>query len=149
MKRVPSVKKLLEAFPELGEKVNGHSKASLLRRVAKASHDPTELSLIIDCHCPKTRAYAMHAWAPWHTTMALSATKELLQTLTLHAIDELLGTHGVEALGEGCHRLSYAPPYEYCNAGDPYAGTLIYKRDADRLFIGCCGDLVESGKVKL
>ena len=56
------------------------------------------------------------------------------------ALDEIAETHGVEALwGAG----QYWPEYEYLNAGDTYAPTLIYKLESGRFFVGCWGDLVE------
>ncbi len=42
--------------------------------------------------------------------------------------------------------MDYAPPYEYCNAGDPYSATLIYKRATDTLLIAGWGDIAESDK---
>jgi hypothetical protein len=63
-------------------------------------------------------------------------------TLVLHAIDRILTTHGVEPLGASMH-VPYTPDYEYCNTGEPYTPTLIYKRETDRLFIGCYGDIAE------
>jgi len=60
----------------------------------------------------------------------------------LCAIDKILGMHGVEALGPSEYEYG-PPPYEYLNAGDTYATTLIYKRATDTLFIGCYGDVVE------
>jgi hypothetical protein len=52
----------------------------------------------------------------------------------LAALDELLGTHGVEACG---------PAFEYLNAGDAYNLTVIYSRKTDSFRLGCWGDIVE------
>jgi hypothetical protein len=58
-------------------------------------------------------------------------------------MNEVFGTHGVEGLGPP-RSGDYAPPYEYLNAGDTYAATLIFDRDKDRLFISSWGDVVET-----
>ena len=60
----------------------------------------------------------------------------------LEKINIILEMHGVEGMGP-VDRYDYAPAYEYLNAGDTYATTLIYKRATDRLFIGTYGDVVE------
>lgn len=67
------------------------------------------------------------------------------RTVVLHALDQLLGTHGVEPL-YGPEQTAYgpeAPDYEYCNTGDSYAATLVYSRDDDAVTIGCWGDIAE------
>ena len=60
----------------------------------------------------------------------------------LREMDKILDTHGVEALLP----LNYykSAPYEYLNAGDAYATTLIYTRATNTLRIGCWGDIVEA-----
>ncbi len=67
----------------------------------------------------------------------------------MHAIDRLLGNHGVEGLGEALG--SYygdAPQYSYSNTGDTYAGTVIQDNETGRYLLTSWGDLVESGKVR-
>lgn len=66
-----------------------------------------------------------------------------LITLKRMAIDIAGGFHGVEYLGR-CKR-SGRNVY-YCNAGDTYAATLIFK--SKRLTVGCWGDIVESGTIE-
>lgn len=61
--------------------------------------------------------------------------------MMLHAIDEILGTFGVEPLGPVDMR--DGPPFEYCNTGDSYAATIIYSRESDTLRIGSWGDIAE------
>ncbi len=130
--RAPTVKRLLAAFPDLER-----ASARLIRKLAKATDDRDALAALIEKHCPATHAYARSCFNDpfasrmWRVTMAL------------HAIDTLLGTHGVESLGEGSSSEGFAPPFEYCNAGDSYAATLVYKRASDRLFVGCWGDIAE------
>ena len=65
-------------------------------------------------------------------------------TMVLHAINEIVGGHGVEGLGPP-RSGDYAPPYEYINFGDPYVTTLIYNRTgrADTLSIGDWGSIAE------
>jgi len=54
------------------------------------------------------------------------------------AIDSLLGTYGVEFLGES-HRTG--ENVYYCNAGDTYDTTVIFNGPSMR--VGCWGDLIE------
>jgi hypothetical protein len=130
--KAPSKKRLLAAFRDLTPE-----QADLIRKLAHATDDVRTGSLrgIIAEQCPETHTYAMQCYHDpfnsymWRVTMAL------------HAIDRILGTHGVEPLGPV--DMHSGPPAEYCNVGDPYTATLIYVRDADELRIGCWGDLVE------
>ncbi len=132
--RCPSATTLVATFRDLDRKG-----ALLIRRLAKAVHDPSALARLIERECPETHAYARSCYSdPYASGM-------WRRTMALHAIDRVLGTHGVEPLGEV--HMTAGPPYEYCNAGDTYATTLIYKRGCDRLFIGNWGDIVERDKV--
>lgn len=129
--RAPSAKTLLAEFRNLSAE-----ETKLIRKLADAADDGEELKELVDARVPGTASYvrSMHSdpyrSRLWRTTVAL------------HAINEILGTHGVEGLGPP-RSGDYAPPYEYLNAGDTYAGTLIYDRDGDRLFVGSWGDIVE------
>jgi hypothetical protein len=65
---------------------------------------------------------------------------------TLCALNEVLGTHGVEPLlglpwGSHYHQDVQAC---YCNAGDPYAATVIRDHVRGRWVVGCWGSFVES-----
>lgn len=130
--KAPTKKRLLETFRDLTPIT-----ADLIRHLAHATDDPVRLSGLIHGNeaLRATAEYARRCYndpfdsGMWRTTMAL------------HAIDVLLGTHGVESLGHVS--MHDGPPYEYCNAGDPYTTTLIYHRDADALRIGCWGDIAE------
>lgn len=62
------------------------------------------------------------------------STRELQR----HAIAALLNSHGLEAI----HGRSGCVIAEYANMGDPYAVTLIFKRD--NCFVGSWGDFVEA-----
>jgi hypothetical protein len=64
----------------------------------------------------------------------------------LHAIDVLLDTHGVEALGTS--ESTRWPQYSYCNAGDPYALTVIRNHARGSWYVGAWSDIVENGKVR-
>lgn len=132
MTRVPSERVLLDAFRDLTPE-----RAKLIRALAHATNDPVKLSSIIhgNASLARTAAYAKSCYGdPFDSPV-------WRRTMMLHAVDVLLETHGVEPLGEVDMRRG--PPYEYCNAGDSYATTLIYFRDADALRIGSWGDLVE------
>lgn len=128
--RAPSLSSLVDTF---GISTDD---AKLLRALAKSVDDAEELEAIIAESCPKTADYVrqMHS-DPWGSHM-------WRVTVALHAMDNIIGTHGVEGLGPG-NSPSYAPPYEYLNAGDPYVATLIYSRKADALSIGSWGDIAE------
>lgn len=57
-------------------------------------------------------------------------------------IDSILCSHGVEYLGRS---RSSGNEIHYCNAGDPYTGTIIFSGSV--LYVGCWGDLVERDSV--
>jgi len=66
-----------------------------------------------------------------------------LEHLKALVIDDIMQTFGIEHLGwhrrNKCH-------VDYCNAGDTYAGTVIFM--GDNLTVGCWGDLVENGLIQ-
>lgn len=130
--RAPTVARLVATFRDLDRK-----RANLIRRIAHACDDRDRLATLIERECPDTHAYARRCYHDpyashmWRVTMAL------------HAIDRVLGTYGVEPLRRTDDSPMGAPSHEYLNAGDTYAATLIYHRDADALRIGCWGDIVE------
>ncbi len=127
----PSLKRLIETFKLDVEQ------AKLIKQIAVATDDGEALRKLIDDKCPETARYAGRCYHDpfrsqmWRVTMAL------------HAIDKIVGTCGVEALGEGRHSEGYAPPWEYLNTGDSYGTTLIYSRDSDNLYIGCWATIAE------
>jgi hypothetical protein len=122
--QAPSEKKLLEAFRDLTP-----MDAKLIRKFAKAVDDPDELEELVEVHAPSTETYVrqMHS-SPYNSQMWRT-------TVALHAIGELVGGYGIEALGN---------KYEYVNMGDTYATTLIFDRVKDRLFVGNWGSIVEA-----
>jgi len=128
--RAPSAKTLTSTFRLPSEAVK------LICKFAAAADDGEQLKDLVDTSAPETASYvrSMHSdpyrSKLWRTTVAL------------HAINEHLGTYGVEGLGP-TRSGDYAHPYEYLNAGDPHTATLIYDRDKDRLFVGSWGDLAE------
>jgi len=128
--RAPSASTLVETFRIDNEQAN------LIRKLAKYVDEPEKLSEVVEASCPGTVKYvrSLHS-SPWGSHM-------WRVTVALHAMDETLGTHGVEGLGPGSGS-SHAPPYEYLNTGDSYAATLIYKRSTDTLFISSWGDIAE------
>lgn len=112
------------------------TQAKLVRALARAADDGEVLAALVEASCPNTAAYvrSMHS-DPYRSHM-------WRVTVALHAMDKIIGTYGVETLGPG-QGSSYAPPYEYLNAGDTYAATLVYKRSSDSLSIGSWGDIAE------
>lgn len=63
-------------------------------------------------------------------------------TLKRLAVNMAGNFYGVEYIGR-CKRSGQS--VYYCNAGDAYAATLIFK--GKRLTVGCWGDLIESGAI--
>lgn len=50
--------------------------------------------------------------------------------LLMTALNDLLGTHGVEYIGSA--HTTNGPPVEYLNTGDTYAATVVYYRDSGK-----------------
>jgi len=129
--KVPSAARLCTAFPQLERE-----QALLIRKLAHVRDEPERLGALLEKECPETDAYRRRCYNDpldsrmWRTT------------LVLHAIDLILGTSGVEVLGEP-EDFRSAPPYEYCNTGDSYGTTLVYHRDADAIRIGSWADIAE------
>lgn len=65
-----------------------------------------------------------------------------IRVLCRMAINNLLGTDGVEHLGQSRHTRNHV---YYCNAGDTYAVTVLF--NGNTLSVGCWGDLVEHGAI--
>ena len=59
----------------------------------------------------------------------------------MERIDAILRTCGVESIARG--RTTRSPGFVYCNAGDPYAPTVI--KIGDRFRVCTWGDIVERG----
>lgn len=128
--RCPSLKRLCETFRDLEV-----MRANQIRKLARNVDKPDALRWLIENECPETHAYVRSMYSdPYDSAM-------WRRTIMLHAIDRLLGTHGVEPLGPASSSAPYAPPFEYCNAGDTYSTTIIYSRASDALRIGCWGDI--------
>ena len=109
--RAPSKKRLMQELDLDSEQAN------LVRSIAHAASPNGSLRKIIDNKCPDTAAYVRSMYSdPYHSCM-------WRRTVALHAIDRILGTCGVEALGPPDEDSGYAPPYEYLNSGDTYATT--------------------------
>ena len=129
--QAPSAKTLLSEFRQLSPE-----DAKLIRALAAATADGERLKKLVDTRVPATANYVRSLYSdPYRSRLWRN-------TVALHAMNELLGTAGVEGLGPP-RGGDYAPPYEYLNIGDTYAGTLIYDRGRDRLFVGSWGDVVE------
>ncbi len=127
--RCPSTKNLKASFKKLDTK-----KANLVRALAKAVDSADDLETLVENSCPETVKYVRSLYSdPYRSQM-------WRRTVALHAIDDLIGGHGMEPLGPVGHS---GPPYEYSNMGDPYVTTLIYKKATDNLFIGCYGGTAE------
>ena len=66
--------------------------------------------------------------------------------VTMHALNDILETHGVESLG-GVHVYDGAP-FEYLNVGDAYTATVVWYRSSGRYYVRCYGDIVEAYRLK-
>lgn len=127
--RVPGILAMARTFRDLGL-----AGAVQIWAIARAADDADDLRRQVE-RVPSTAEYVrrMHG-DPYDSQM-------WRDTVVLHAIDAVLGTYGVEPLGPVDQRRG--PPFEYLNAGDTYATTLVYCRDDDRLIISCMGGIVE------
>lgn len=61
--------------------------------------------------------------------------------LMMTALDSLLGTHGIEHIGEV--EMRTGPPVEYLNTGDSYVWTLVWYRDLGKFRVQGYVDAVE------
>lgn len=128
--KCPDTFDLLKEFQNLTE-----IEAELIQNLCFYADHREKLEDLIEANCPDTFRYARSCYSdPFDSAM-------WRRTLVLHAIDRILGTCGVEPIGDV--DLHYGPPYEYLNAGDAYSTTLIFHRESDMLEIGCYGDIVE------
>jgi hypothetical protein len=130
--RMPSMKNLLATFRDLNDE-----DAANIRAIGRAADDQDALHTALTRDARLVSLAADVARAPMNRMWC--------RTYALRAMDVLLGTHGVEALtpSPGWHN-GYGPaPYEYLNAGDAYAATLIYTAATDTVRIACWGDIAE------
>ena len=130
--RAPSVQALTTTFRDLTPNA-----AKMIRALAKAVDEPGDrLEKLVDEYLPATAKYVRGMYSsPYYSRI-------WRVTVALHGMNEIMGTHGVEALGPG-RSGDYAPPYEYLNMGDPFVSTLIFNRSAHALRIGSWGNIAE------
>lgn len=131
--RMPSVKRLVS------ELNLSNTDASLIRRIGRS------VDTVENLH----RALKSDERLRWLADDVLcnhsSMNTGWRRTYALRAMDLILGTHGVEALAPSndWHNGYGGPPWEYLNAGDAYAATLIYTTATDTIRIACWGDIAE------
>ena len=100
-------------------------KAQLIRDIISDEVDPCEVSEAAD------------RWERWcfHRPSDLA--------LQLCAIDDVLGTHGVECIDYRDGRDTWnGPRFSYCNTGDSYAATVCYDHGRGRWVVCGWADLV-------
>jgi hypothetical protein len=114
----PSIKAIKAAFPNLPE-----GRAELIRGIIEGKLSPVE-------HSSATEQWVEQCY-----------NRPSNHELKMSAINDLLEMFGVEYMPEGKNAKS--PAFEYCNAGDTYATTVIFING--RYVIGCWGDIVERG----
>jgi hypothetical protein len=128
--RMPSSRRLQETLRLTPEQ------AKLIRALGHATDDGEILSSLIEASVPATAEYVRNMLGDAYNSHMWRVT------VALHAMDSIVGTHGVESLGPTSGP-NYAPPYEYLNTGDTYGTTLIYRRRTDTLTIGTWGNIAE------
>lgn len=140
--RCPSVAVLMGRL-RLTKEQAGHIRmlAKLVDGVAtgvEVSTGPVQtLQEYIRRHCPKTHRYGRQCFSEPYNS------KGWRRTMMLEAMNEVCGTtHGIEPL----------PPrgttqYEYLNAGDSYAATIVHSKKTDSLSLRCIGDIIEQHPV--
>jgi hypothetical protein len=138
--KCPSVDRLMAPPFELQRGM-----AKLVRDLCNARDNAEKLDQLINMERPNGEQ-VLPATARYLRSLHSSPYNSKLwrTTMVLHAINEIVGGHGVEGLGPP-RSGDYAPPYEYINFGDPYVTTLIYNRTgrADTLSIGDWGSIAE------
>lgn len=128
--KMPSATRLMSTFGI------SRADANLLRSIGHAVDNADTLRANIDLSCPETAAYVRTLYSDPYTSHMWRVT------VALHAMDVILGTHGVEALGGSSDSVK-APPFEYLNAGDTYATTLVFCRASCTITIATWGDIAE------
>lgn len=117
-------------------------KANLACALCDATDNPEKLEELIE-QVPETARYVRQLFSsPYNSSI-------WRRTVVLHALDVLIGTHGVEPLyspEQEPHGVE-PPAYEYCNAGDSYDTTIIYSREHDKITIDCWGDIAENWSI--
>jgi len=105
--------------------------AKQIKKLCALAHKPLTLADYIKDHCPNTHKYAMSCYGdPYDSVM-------WRRTMILHAVNDLSGTYGVEAVNHKDDSV-YGPCFaEYLNTGDLYDLTLAYKASSDNLYITC------------
>lgn len=118
---IPSVKTLQTALSLT------RPDALRLRKLLEGRLDPESFASV-----QQWRAQCFH-WPPRRFEMVLCAA------------NEILGTHGVEAIEGTEHVDNYSGCFcvSYCNTGDTYAATLLYDHRTGRYSVGSWGDVVE------
>lgn len=116
--RLPSVKTLQAAFPDLS-KEDAELLRAILRQDTRPRHHPEKF--------PKTLAWIKACY-----------NVPKIAEVNMHAADELLAGHGVEAVFSNG---AMWPWLEYVNTGDPYIATLC--RVDGNYRVACYGDIVE------
>lgn len=130
MKRTaPSVKRLLDS-KVCGSREQAHLVRDIIHGVVKreALLDGT------DTRFPKTAKWLRGCPNPPYPS-----------EWRMEAINETIGTHGVESISNADSGICEAPDATYCNAGETYADTIIRTR-AGRYYVGSWGDFVKSAE---
>jgi len=124
--RAPSSKRLQDE-PNLTPQ-----EARLIRKFAKAADDPDEIDDLVDFDV------VLVTWE----IMSKMYHRPDSTYVALLAMDDIMHTYGIETI-PGDLDFDESPDYEYLNAGDTYAATLIYNIRTDTLRISTIGDILE------
>jgi hypothetical protein len=121
MRKAPSIKRLVSGLGITPQQ------AETIRRIIKGPAPTDETT-----EFPQTARWIRSCY-----NMPLPGDRRMA------AIDETLGTHGVEAIFRADAGFSEAPLLTYCNAGDTYAATIV-RHWGGTYAVACWGDVVES-----
>lgn len=128
MLRMPSMKSLVSDLDL------SRADATLIRAIGHAVYDVEKLSALL---ASDTRTAGLAR------DIDRGLNDGWRRTYALRAMDAILGTHGVEAIVVPGNESCMYAPWEYLNAGDGYAATLVYHHHARAIRIGCWADVVE------
>jgi len=136
MMKAPSIKRLLEHFPELNRGM-----ASRVRTLHKITELPWDEFIDtmerLGYDMPHLRSFP-GSWGSYftdHIARRQIARKKIAEIFNATC----------EALGQ--IDMYDGPRYEYINLGDPWTATLIFDNHTGTMSIGMWGELVASGKV--
>lgn len=113
---------------------------TVARLTAQLGIDESQAQQVIGLIRGRISPFAIAGTDAWRR-QCYHEPRETAPETIMHAIDQVIGTCGTEAIfGAGsCTQ----PVIEYCNAGDTYAATIVYDYIAEKYRLTSWGDMVE------